>query len=265
MKKILLCPPTHYDIEYKINPWMDIENKVDQQKVHEEYQQLKQTYKDLGCEILEIPQEKDLPDMVYAANYGFPQSNVFIKSNFKFDERKDEAEAAKKYFEKLGFATQELPTHISFEGQGDLLVAGDKYLMGWGKRTDKEAKKYLEKILNVDITDFKMINPYYYHLDTCLLPINGQTIAINPLSFEQEGIEKLKKIFKKIIYVSKEDNAILACNACIVENTIVIGKGISQQLKDEFKAAGYNTKEVDMNEYRKGGGSVKCLTLEFYQ
>lgn len=264
MKKVLLCPPTAYDIKYEINPWMHVANKVDQKKVREQFEELKNVYKELGCEILEIEQGQDLPDMVYAANYGFPQDKIFIKSNFKFDQRKGEANFAKKFFEERKFTIKELPETVSFEGQGDLLVAGNKYLMGWGKRTDPEAKKYLEEFLDTEITDFKMVDPYYYHLDTCLLPINDQTIAINPLSFEPEGVERLKKMFKKVIYVNKDDNAILGCNACVIEDTIVIAKGISSQLKADFKAVGYKTKEIAMSEYLKGGGSVKCLTLEFY-
>jgi N-dimethylarginine dimethylaminohydrolase len=27
MKKILMCPPTAYDIEYEINPWMHMDNQ----------------------------------------------------------------------------------------------------------------------------------------------------------------------------------------------------------------------------------------------
>lgn len=264
MKRILLCPPLGYDIKYKINPWMDINHKVNKQKVLEEYNLLKQTYLDLGCDILEIKQEETLPDMVYAANYGFPRDNLFIKSNFKFDQRKGEAEFAKRYFERLQFTVKELPEDIAFEGQGDLLVAGNKYLLGWGKRTDPQAKKYLEEFLDTEIADFKMVDPYYYHLDTCFLPINDHTIAINQYAFEKEGVEKLQQMFKHIIYVEKKDNDILACNAVVIDKTIVIGSGISEKLKRDFRKAGYETKEIAMNEYLKGGGSVKCLSLEFY-
>lgn len=264
MKKILLCPPKYYNIEYEINPWMDVRNKVNQQKVQEEYQRLKKVYENLNCEILEIEQGIGLPDMVYAANLGSPQNNIFIKSNFKFNERKKEADIAKKYFQKLNFSIKELPENITFEGQGDLLKAGDKYVLGWGKRTDKEAKKYLSEFLNADIIDFKLIDPYHYHLDTCFLPLNKNTVVINPHSFEEEGLEKIIKNFKNIIYVDKKDNDILACNALVVGETVVIGKGISKKLKDDFKTAGFDTQEVEMREFRKGGGSVKCLTLEFY-
>ncbi len=72
MKKVLLCPPDFYDIEYEINPWMHVENKVDKRKVFEEYKNLKKIYQSLGLEVLGIPPVKGLPDMVYAANIGFP-------------------------------------------------------------------------------------------------------------------------------------------------------------------------------------------------
>ena len=264
LKKVLLCPPKYFTVKYEINPWMDIANKVDQQKVNEEYQELKKTYFDLGLEVLEIEQDKNLPDMVYAANFGFPENNIFIKANFKFDERKKEAELAKKYFIQLGFTVKELPANIDWEGQGDLLKIGNKYFIGWGERSDLEAKKYLTEFLNSEIIDLKLIDPYYYHIDTCFLPLDAQTVAINPHAFEQTDLEKIAKYFKTVIKVSKEDSQLLACNAVVIDRTIVIGKGISKSLKADFMKAGFTTKEVAMDEYRKGGGSVKCLTLAFY-
>lgn len=264
MKKVLLCPPKYFDIRYQINPWMDTSIKVDHQKILEEYNELKTVYLELGLEVLEIEQDKDLPDMVYAANIGFPRKNLFIKSNFKYDERKRETELAKEYFASKSFTIKELPETAVWEGQGDLLVFEDTYFLGWGKRTTFEAKKYLEEYLNVSITDLKLIDPFFYHLDTCFLILDKHTVAINPQSFEPEGLEKIHKAFARVIEISQEDNKQFACNAVVIDKTIVVGKGISQKLKDIFASYGFKTKEVPMDEYRKGGGSVKCLTLEFY-
>lgn len=264
MKKVLLCPPTHFDIEYEINPWMHVENKVEQAKVQVEFAALKKVYTDLEVEMLEIPQEKGLPDMVYAANYGSPTGSAFIKSNYKYNERKKEAELAKEYFKKLGFSILKLPEAIAFEGQGDLLTIRGEYFFGWGKRSDYEAKEYLHHFLGKEIHDFRLIDPYYYHLDTCFTPLDEKTVMINPRSFEPDGIEKIKKLFPSVIITSEEDNNYLACNAVVVGKSVVIAKGITQQLKDNLSTYGYTTIEVPMDEFRKGGGSVKCLTLEFY-
>lgn len=259
-----MCPPTYYDIEYEINPWMHIDNKVDHKKSMEEFEELKKVYKSLGVEILEIKQEKGLPDMVYAANFGFPKGKIFIRSNFKYKQRKGEANFAKEYFEKLGFDVKELPDDVSFEGQGDLLSINGKYFFGHGKRSDFEAKHYLEKFLDAKIVDFQLVNNFYYHLDTCFAPLTKDTVAINPESYTPEGLEKIYENFENIIAVGLDDNSLIACNLVVVGETIIISKGISQKLKDTFKDFGFSTIEVPMDEFRKGGGSVKCLTLEFY-
>lgn len=264
MKKVLLCPPTFYDVTYEINPWMHVENKVDHKRVQEEYAELKSVYSELGVAMLELPQEQGLPDMVYSANYGFPIGNIFIKSNYKFPQRKKEAELSKAYFEQLGFAIEELPESVHWEGQGDLLTIGGRYFLGWGKRSDKASKEYLEKILGKPIIDFELINPYYYHLDTCFTPFDAETVAINPKSFTQDGLKTLRREFRNIIEVGKPDNDLIACNAVVVGKTIVVAKGISDALKESYAFYGYTTREVPMDEYRKGGGSVKCLTLEFF-
>ncbi len=265
MKKVLLCPPLYYDIEYEINPWMHIENKVDKKKAQEEFQELVNIYKKLHVSTLKIPQEQGLPDMVYAANYGFPKGKFFIKSNFKYPQRKKEASLAKDYFtQTLGFTVVQLPEDIVFEGQGDLLTIGGMYFFGFGMRSDFAAKEYLEQFLGIELIDFKLSNPYYYHLDTCFAPLDLETVVINPVSFEEKELATIKSLFKNVISASEKDNNVLACNLVVADKTIVISKGITNELKQQFEKYGFAVAEVPMDEFRKGGGSVKCLTLEFY-
>jgi N-dimethylarginine dimethylaminohydrolase len=264
MKKILLCPPTFYDIEYEINPWMHVEDKVDKKKVLQEYESLKRVYSSLGVKVYEISPIKGLPDMVYAANFGFVKNKTFIKSNFKYPQRRKESIYSKKYFQKIGFKILELPKEIIFEGQGDLLFSGKKYVMGYGKRTDIKAKKYLEKFLNSEILEFKLSDPYFYHFDMSFAALDEKTVVINKHSFDKKGLEKIYKNFPNVILASKSDNQNFACNLVMVGKNIVVGKGISEELKSSFSKFGFKVNEVDMAEYRKGGGSIKCLTLEFF-
>jgi len=110
MKKILLCPPKYFNIEYEINPWMHVENKVIKHTVQDEYQKLKQTYLDLGVNILEITPERDTPDMVYTANLGFVKNKTFVAANFKYKERQKESYYSEQYFRKHGFEIKKLLT-----------------------------------------------------------------------------------------------------------------------------------------------------------
>lgn len=264
MKKVLLCPPTFYDIEYEINPWMHTQNKVNRVKVLGEYEELRNTYQSLGVEVLEIKPIKGLPDMVYAANLGFIKSNLFVKSNFRFLQRRRESIYSKIFFQNLNYKIAELPKNIYFEGQGDLLFANGKYFMGYGKRTSLEAKKYLENFLKGEIIEFKLSDPYFYHLDMSFAPLDSETVVINRNSFDENGLNKIFKNFRNVIAANDLDNKIFACNLVMVGKNIVVGKGISDELRNNFAKYGFKTHEVSMSEYRKGGGSIKCLTLEFF-
>ena len=262
---VLLCPPKYYQIEYEINPWMDVKNRVNQSKAHEQYRKLKEIYKNLGVKVEEIAPGKGLPDMTYAANHGFVIDNIFIKSNFRFPQRRKEAEHSEEFLRKKGFKIKTIPEEISFEGQGDLFYRDGKFYCGWGKRTDRRAIPYLENLLGEKILTFEVNDPYYYHLDTCFAPLGKGIAVVNPASFSRADLEKIKKNFIKVIETDVKDNSVMCCNLVSEDGAVVTGKGISGQLKKEIGDFGWEVIEAEMDEFLKGGGSVKCLTLEWFK
>lgn len=262
-RRILVCPPSYYKIAYSINPWMNTEVKIQKSKVKSTYQKLKVLYEKLGAEVLEIKPDPDLPDMVYSANYGFIRGNTFFPSNFKYEERRREAKQAKKYFKDLGFKINEIPKNIFFEGQPDLVLNHTAYFLGWGPRTNMAAKKYFEKILDKPIIDLELIDPYFFHLDNSFMMLDDYTVVYNPKAFSKKALQNIKRHFRHRIKVSEADNQLLACNMVVLGKNIVTNKGISRKLKKQIQDLGYKIYEVDMSEYLKGGGSVKCVTFVF--
>lgn len=285
---VLLCPPDYYQIEYEINPWMHTENKVDYKRVREEYDQLVSIYKKLGLQVLEIAPQPGFPDMVYAANHGFVTDDIFIKANFRYPQRRKEAYFAEEFFKSLKtprgwqaerseamtppmvketerYKIHKLPEDIFFEGQGDMFYRDGKFFCGYGKRTMKEAIAYMEKILRQEIITFQTNDPYFYHLDMCFAPLGRGKAIINPASFTKDDYRKIKKNFRKVIETDKMDNQMMCCNLVVVGDTIVLGKGISKSLKRVLNKEGFEIVETPTSEFFKGGGSVKCLTLEFFK
>lgn len=264
MKRILLCPPDFYDIEYEINPWMHTDNGVDHKKSQQEYKSVKETFIKLGVEIHEIKQIKGLPDMVYTANSGQVVGNTFIVANFRYKERQGESKAFQDYFEKeFNFKTVALPDGVYFEGQGDLLNDGIRYFFGWGKRSSYEALKHLEKLLDKPVYAFETVNPYYYHLDTCFAPLTDKIVIINQRSFKADDLKKIHELFPTVIETSEADNDVLACNLVHIGRNIVVNGNITNNLKETLKSHGYTVHGVETAEYIKGGGSAKCISFEF--
>ena len=104
-KRIIICPPTYFDIQYEINPWMNTAKKVDPSGALAAYTSLRNTYLSLPVELHEAVPEADLPDMVYAADWGYAENGVFIPANFRYAERRREANVAAELMQKkFGFS-----------------------------------------------------------------------------------------------------------------------------------------------------------------
>lgn len=263
MKKILLCPPTYYNIKYEINPWMDIDNPINRKLAQEQYERLKQTYNLLHVPYDELKPDKNLPDQVFTTDTGHAEGNIFISAQFKYPERTKEANIARQYFQKKGYTIHTLPKGVFFEG-GDLIKYKDIYLFGYGKRSTASAQQHLEKILDTEIIPIELPDPSFYHLDTCIAPINSQVILANIDALTKEGYTTIQKHFKTIIPTSTEDNQLLACNLMNIDGKAVLTQGITESLQKELRKYVDLINTVPMSEYIKGGGSVHCVSLEIF-
>lgn len=263
-KKLLLCPPTFYDIRYEINPWMDVDNKIDKAKVWEEYNTLTYAYDQLGIAYDELGCVEELPDQVFTTDLGHAEQGVFIKANFKYPERQREADIAEDYFETKGYQITMMPKDVYFEG-GDFLKVQDTYLFGYGKRSSKQAALYLAEIVQQEVLSIELTDEYYYHLDTCVAPLDSDTILVNEKALTADGIELLRKRFKTLIPTSDSDNTNFACNLITFGSDLIMTQGVSNELKDTLTQKGFRIITIPMSQYLKGGGSVHCISMEIYE
>lgn len=258
-----MCPPKYFEIKYEINPWMSTSNNIDYQKAYIQYTKLKNTYNKLNIKLNEIFPNPFLPDQVYTTDVGFAQSKIFLKANFKFENRKKEADIAEIHFKKNNFKIEYLPSHIFFEG-GDLVKSRDNLFLGYGKRTSKEAGAFIENIFNKNVVLIKLDNPYYYHLDTLFCPLNSSVAMIYKDALSTVEFDKLSAYYKNIIEVTKQDTDVFACNSVVSDNNVVMPFGISENLKSQIKKYGFKIFEIEFSEYLKGGGGIHCASLEIY-
>ena len=77
-RRYLMCTPSHFTVNYSINPWMHPEEPTDTSKAVEQWQSLVDVYEQLGFDISYIEPIEGLPDMVYAANGGFVLDGVAL-------------------------------------------------------------------------------------------------------------------------------------------------------------------------------------------
>lgn len=66
--------------------------------------------------------------------------------------------------------------HVN-EGQGDLLMVGERVLAGYGFRTDQRAHAEIAAVLGLPVVSLELVDPRFYHLDTALAVLDDHTIS----------------------------------------------------------------------------------------
>src|SRR5437870_13264758 len=121
MRRLLLCPPDYYGIEYEINPWMKRSEGARLPEARAQWEGLRNVLQSLCCQVDLVDPHERLPDMVFTANAGLVVGRKFIGSNFRFPERRGEEAHFEKWFMEQGFEIERLPEDLFFEGEGDAL------------------------------------------------------------------------------------------------------------------------------------------------
>jgi ornithine--oxo-acid transaminase len=150
-----------------------------------------------------------------------------------------------------------------FEGAGDALFDTQGRLwIGSGIRSDAHAQHEIAAVFNVDTVGLELVDPRWYHLDTCFCPLpQGQAIAY-ARAFSTKSMAALNEAYgTNIIWASEADARNFACNAVSIGQTIIMHRA-SAELKSEMAQRGFEVIETDVSEFLKSGGSCKCMALE---
>lgn len=256
-----MCRPSHYDIEYVINPWMK-GSKVDKAQAILQWNLLVNTYKQLGVEVDIIEQKQGLPDMVFAADEGiaFGTSDILL-SNFRYKERRGESDVYNAWYKEHGYLVHTLPQGLYFEGNGELQKWRDMMFIGTGFRTSVEASVKVGQILSKKVLAIELIDDRFYHLDTCLFALNDDVVLYYPKAMSGNSISNLKKIVPNLIEISEPEALRFATNSIAVGQSVIIQDG-NDSVTEVLKTLGYRVIEVDVSEFMKAGGGIHCLTGE---
>ena len=185
--RILMCPPDYYGIEYEINPWMDRRVGTDPAKSRAQWTALKETLADLGAAVELLKPVEGLPDLVFTANAGVVFHQTFVSSRFRYGVRQGETAHFDAWFAAQGFDVLTLPKDLYFEGAGDALFCGDSLFAGYRFRSDARGHLWIGDRLGVEVLPMELVDPRFYHLDTCFCPLAAGEAIYYPGAFDDYG------------------------------------------------------------------------------
>ncbi|MDB6067088.1 MAG: hypothetical protein JWR26_3296 [Pedosphaera sp.] len=262
--RFLMCPPDLYEVDYVINPWMEGNIHKSSREAAESQWHGLYALLEKNSEVEKITPQAGLPDMVFTANAGVLVGRKVVLSRFLHRERQGEEAHFKKWFAKQGFEVFELPPDLPFEGAGDALIdrEGGCLWAGYGFRSELDSHPYLARWLNIEVVSLRLIDPRFYHLDTCFCPLEGGWLLYFPAAFDaySERLIEQRIPIEKRIPVAESDAVRFACNAVNIGRRVYVNQ-VSADLRGRLEAAGFEVVEVPLNEFMKAGGAAKCLTL----
>lgn len=275
---VLVVNPAFFAIIDVKNPYMEgKEGHVNHQKVMEQWQALYDLYlkwvdEDELESLSELEGVTGCEDMVFCANQSLPWTKdgekVVVLSNMRYPSRQKEVPAFEEFYTYLGYKIYKLNTTDLLEGNGDFIIHPGKNLFwaGYGHRTGLEGIKEAAGYIGATVIPLKLVSEYFYHLDTCFVPLSEDTVMLCEEAFDEESLSAIKKIFKNVISIDRTEAVNTFClNATALrlksgKKVAIIQRG-SESTNKILGDNGYEVYEVETGEFMKSGGSVFCMKM----
>jgi N-dimethylarginine dimethylaminohydrolase len=257
---ILMCPPDYFAIEYEINPWMNVRVGSNAGLARQQWTALSKTLEAVGVSVVLIDPVRGLPDLVFTANAGLVYRDLFIGSRFRYGVRQGEAPYFESWARSRGFQVIELPSGYNFEGAGDALFCGETLIGGYRFRSDVRSHHWIGDRLGVEVLPLELIDPRFYHLDTCFCPLAPDLALYYPGAFDEYGRSVLRDRIPDLIEVAIDEAVSFSCNAVVVGKSVILNDG-APKLAAALRDRGFAVHLLGFSEFIKSGGSAKCLTL----
>ncbi len=275
--RVLLCPPEHFDVRYRINPWMHPETwSIDAARLSRDardgWRALRSAYLRLGVHVETMPAQRGCPDLVFTANAAVVLDGKALLARFRNAERRAEEEHGRRAFEALRSrgivaSVHELDGELRFEGAGDAIWDAKRQVMwmGYGQRSDFDARSAVRRVFDVDTLSLELVSPSFYHLDTCLCVLSHGEILWYPPAFAESSQRLLRGIAgESAIEASEEDALRFALNAVCIGDEVLLCHA-SEPLQASLAERGYRVQVVPLDAFNRSGGAACCLTLRLSQ
>lgn len=211
-----------------------------------------QALKELGCTVLELPAEPDLPDSVFVEDTAVILPEAALITNPGADSRKPETDSIARALAPYRELVYTRPP-ATVDG-GDVLVLGRDIYVGKSTRSNTDAVAQMNHLLcrfgyqahAVEMHDC-------LHLKTAVTCVDDITLLINRNWVDVEH-------FKGYDLIEVDVSEPFAANCLPLNGSVIYPTAFPKTMK-KLKDRGYNVKPVIVDELAKAEGAVTCCSL----
>ncbi len=217
-----------------------------------QHQGYTQALKDVGCEVIELPAEEDMPDSVFVEDTAFILPEVAVITRPGADSRRPEAESisrALQPFRELLF----IQAPGTVDG-GDVLVLDKDIFVGMSTRSNQAALDQMNTLLKKFGYHAQAVELHdCLHLKSAVTRVDAKTLLINRNWVDAD-------YFAKFDLIDIDISESFAAN-CLPVNGEIIFPAAFPKTRAKLEARGYKVRTVQVDELAKAEGAVTCCSL----
>ena len=259
--RYLVCEPGHFAVQDERNPWMDTAVQPRRDCVRSQWHGLVDTMRGLGADVEVMRGVSGLPDMVFTRDPCIPLDGHYVRARFRCAARQAEADHLAAWLRRGGQEPErlDLPDDGYLEG-GDVCVFDRCVFAGWGFRSSRAGHAALAERLGVTVHSLRLVYPRFYHLDMCVCPLDRRHALFAPEVLDPGARRLVCEIVPEPIALRTEEALSFCANAIVIGRTVVMSQ-CPPRLAGVLRDHGFEVRCAPVAEFKKGGGSVSCLTL----
>lgn len=225
---------------------------IDLDIAREQHRGYVNTLKKLGCDVLELPAEADLPDSIFVEDTAFILPEAAVITRPGADSRKPETESIT---QALSPHTKLLFLHppATLDG-GDVLVVGKKIFIGLSTRSNEDAINQLNNLLSDHGYTISGVQLHdCLHLKSAVTRVDKNTLLINKNWVDTEP-------FANYELIEVDPSEPHAANCLPIGDSIIFPTAFPKT-RAKLEAHGYKIVSVEVDELAKAEGAVTCCSL----
>lgn len=227
-------------------------NPIDLDIAQKQHRGYVDALKKLGCDVLELKPETDLPDSVFVEDAAFILPEAAVITRPGADSRKPE----------IASIAQALTPHkrllyirepATLDG-GDVLVVGKRIFVGLSTRSNNEAIVQLNELLNEFGYSVSGVQLHgCLHLKSAVTRVDDQTLLLNKNWMDMEP-------FADYELIDVDPSEPYAANCLPIGDSIIFPAAFPRT-REKLQARGYKIVSVEVDELAKAEGAVTCCSL----
>jgi dimethylargininase len=219
-----------------------------------QHHQYEAALREIGCEVITLPPESDLPDSVFVEDAALVFDEIAVTTRLGADSRKPEVESIARALSPYR-TLQFIQPPGTLDG-GDVLRVGKIVYVGLSSRSNRSAAEQLQSRLapySYIVKDVEVTG--CLHLKSAVTQVSEDTLLINPAWID-------RSIFGDMRFIEVDEGELSAANAVWIDDTVIYPSSFPKTQR-RLEEHGVKLKIVDATEVAKAEGAVTCCSLIF--